>query len=106
MSLGCGCGDGFVLLYKFIKYLVEHAVRYNRLLASECHRYSYCSTCEIYAAECRLLVFASEDSAPESGCANFNCKREWVESILNNPYREQCSGGESWDSGARISRIL
>lgn len=106
MSLGSGSGDGFVLLYKFIKYLVEHAVHYHRLLASECHQYSYCSICEIYVAECRSLVFVSVDSASESGCANFNCKREWVESILNNPYRDQCSGEDSWESGARISRIL
>jgi hypothetical protein len=67
------------VLHKFIKYLVEHGVRYHKLLASECHQYSYCSTCEIYAAECRFLVFVSVDSASESGCASSNYKREWVD---------------------------
>jgi hypothetical protein len=88
MSLGGRCWNVVDVLHKFRKYLVEQAVRYNRLLASECNQYSYCSICEIYAAECRWLVFVSVDSAFDSGCASFNCKREWVESILNHPHRE------------------
>jgi ankyrin repeat protein len=71
-----------VVLHKFIKYLVEHAVRYHRLLAFECHQYSYCSTCEIYAAECRLLLFVLVDLASESGYASFSCKPETFMALL------------------------